>query len=254
MPGRRREWFDDDAFWRDLYPYIFTERRFEAAVDDTRKVIRLVRPRGKAVLDLACGPGRFAIAFAKRGYRVTGVDRTKFFLDRARDRARAGKASVEWIRQDMRDFVRPDTYDLAICMYTSFGYFQDPGEDVHVLRQVFESLRPGGALVIDVMGKEQIAARFAPVNAEPFDDGALLVQRRAIQDDWTRIWNEWTIVRRGRASSYEFTHTIYSGRELRDRFVQAGYSDVKLYGNFDGEPYGLTSPHLVAVGRKGRGA
>lgn len=251
-PRRKREWFDDDGFWRDLYPFTFPERRFEAAVQDAPKVIRLTRPRGRALLDLACGPGRFCIAFAKRKYKVTGVDRTRYLLDRARQRARSAKVPVEWIRQDMRDFVRPDAFDLALCMFTSFGYFQDKDEDLLVLRQALESLRPGGAFVVDVMGKEQIATIFAPVTADKLPDGTLLVQRREILDDWTRIWNEWTLVRRGRARSYEFTHTIYSGQELRERFEQAGFSDVKLFGNFEGEPYGRKSPRLVAVGWKGR--
>ena len=249
-PRRKREWFDDDGFWRDLYPFMFPETRFEAAVLDTPKLIRLARPRGRSVLDLACGPGRFSIAFAKRKYRVTGVDRTRYLLARARARARTAKVQVEWIRQDMRDFVRPDAFDLALSLFTSFGYFQDKSEDVRVLRQVLESLRPGGALVVEVMGKEQIAGIFAPVSADKLGD-ALLVQRREIFDDWTRIWNEWTLIRGGRAKTYEFTHTIYSGQELRERFEQAGYSGVKLYGNLEGEPYQRRSPRLVAVGWKG---
>src|SRR4029079_16054698 len=113
-----------------------------------------------------------------------------------------------------------------------------------------ESLRPGGALVVEVLGKEQIAGIFAPVSADKLGD-ALLGQRREIFDDWTRIWNEWTLVRGARARTYEFSHTIYSGQELRERFEQAGYSSVKLYGNFDGEPYQRRSPRLVAVGWKG---
>jgi SAM-dependent methyltransferase len=249
-PRRKREWFDDDGFWRDLYPFIFPETRFEAAVVDTPRLIRLARPRGRAVLDLACGPGRFSIAFAKRKYRVTGVDRTRYLLDRARARAKTAKVQVEWVREDMRDFVRPDAFDLALSLFTSFGYFEDKSEDVRVLRQVLESLRPGGALVVEVLGKEQIAGIFAPASADTVGD-TLLVQRREIFDDWTRIRNEWTLVRGGRAKTYAFSHTIYSGQELRERFEQAGYSKVKLYGNFEGEPYSRRSPRLVAVGWKG---
>ena len=89
---RRREWFDDDSFWRDLYPYLFPESRFANALKDADRVLALTKPKGKAVLDLCCGPGRFSIALARRRFTVTGVDRTKYFLDKARARARAASA------------------------------------------------------------------------------------------------------------------------------------------------------------------
>ena len=42
---------------------------------------------GKSALDLCCGPGRCSIALAQRGFTVTGVDRTRYLLDKARKRA-----------------------------------------------------------------------------------------------------------------------------------------------------------------------
>jgi hypothetical protein len=52
--------------------------------------------------------------------------------------------------------------------------------------------------------------------------------------------------------SYEFSLTIYSGREIRDCLAQAGFVAVTLHGGFAGGPYGLDSERLVAVARKGR--
>ena len=249
---RRREWFDDDAFWRDVHPFLFPEAVFADAIRDAKEILRLARPQGRALLDLCCGPGRFSIALAKRKYRVTGVDRTRYFLARARARAKALGVSVEWVRQDMRDFARPGAFDLALSMFTSFGYFDDKREDLSVLRHAWESLKPGGSLLIDVMGKERLAQIFAPTTSAAMPDGTRLFQRHEIFDDWTRIRNEWTLVRRGRARTYTFHHTIYSGQELRDRMEQAGFSSVKLYGSFDGKPYGRASQRLIAVGRKPR--
>ena len=64
--------------------------------------------------------------------------------------------------KDMRDFTRAETYDIALSIFTSFGYFEDPRQDVAVLRNVFASLRPGGAFLIDMNGKEVIARKFLP--------------------------------------------------------------------------------------------
>jgi SAM-dependent methyltransferase len=252
MPARRKEWFDDESFWRDLYPFMFPPQCFEDAVDDLKKVLALARPRGRAALDLCCGPGRYSVALARGRLSVTGVDRTKFLLDKARARARRAGLQIEWVRQDMRDFLRPEAFDLALSMFTSFGYFDDKEEDAVVLHNIFQSLRPGGVLVMELAGKEPLAKIFQPTTSQLLPDGSLLVQRHQIFDDWTRVRNEWTLVRKGRAKSFRFHHTIYSGQELRDRLEGVGFRDVKLYGDLDGGEYGVGASRLLAVARKGR--
>ena len=247
---RKREWFDDASFWRDLYPFLFPDERFADAIEQVDKPLELARPRGKAALDLCCGPGRCSIALAKRGFTVTGVDRTRYLLDKARAKARAAKVRIEWVRKDMRDFVRPEAFQLALSMFTSFGYFDDKREDITVLQNVLASLAPGGVFLIDVMGKERLAKIMQPTSSSVLPDGTTLVERREIFDDWTRIRNEWILIRKGRAKTFTFHLTIYSGQELRDRLERVGFTDVRLYGNFDGDGSGPDAPRLIAVARK----
>ena len=247
---RKKEWFEDDAFWQTFYPYMFSKRRFTQAPEEVEKALRLIKPEGKAALDLCCGPGRCSIALAKAGFKVTGVDRTKYLLNKARMKAKATRAKIEWIQMDMRDFVRADAFDLVLSMFTSFGYFDDKREDLQVLGNIFTSLKPGGACLIDVIGKEHLAKILQPTTSEVFPDGTKLIQRHEIFDDWTRIRNEWTLIQNGRAMSFAFHHTIYSGQELRDRMQQVGLLDVKLFGNLDGDVYGPEAQRLIAVGRR----
>jgi len=250
---RKKEWFDNESLWTDLYPFLFPAKRFTNAFDQIDKALALARPRGKAALDLCCGPGRCAIALAKRGFTVTGVDRTDFLLRKAKAKARYARLRIEWVKQDMRDFVRPDAFDLAINMFTSFGYFDDKQEDLRVLENVFASLKTGGVFVIDVMGKETLAKIFMPTISQVLPDGTMLVQRHEVFDDWTRIRNEWTLIRKGRAKRFTFHLTVYSGQELRDRLESVGFRSVVLYGNLDGEPYGPDANRLIAVARKPKG-
>jgi len=250
MTRRKKEWFDDDLFWQEVYPFVYPEQRFAEAPKQVEKALALTKPGGKAALDLCCGPGRYSIALAQAGFSVTGVDRTKFFLDKARGKARAAKTKVEWIQMDMRDFAREDAFDLVLSMMTSFGYFDDKDEDLLVLRNVFTSLRPGGVWLVEVMGKECLAKAYQPTTSASLPDGTKLIQCHEIFDNWTRIRNEWILIRKGRAKSFKFHHTVYSGQELRDRLIQTGFTDVKLYGNLDGDEYGANAYRLIAVGRK----
>jgi len=247
---RKREWFDEDSFWQELYPFMFPEKRFASAPEEIEKVLALTKPGGKTALDLCCGPGRCTIALSQAGFRVTGVDRTKFLLDKARGKARAANAKVEWIQMDMRDFARKDAFDLILSMFTSFGYFNDKDEDLLVLRNIFNSLRPDGVFLIDVMGKERVAKILQQTTSDILPDGTKLVQRHEIFDDWTRIRNEWILIRKNRARSFKFHHTIYSGQELRDRMTDVGFTGVNLYGTLDGDDYGPNALRLIAVGHK----
>jgi SAM-dependent methyltransferase len=247
---RKREWFDNDSFWEELYPFMFPEQRFLGTSEQIEKVLALANPVGNAALDLCCGPGRCSIALAQAGFRVTGVDRTKYLLGKARAEAKAAKTRIEWIEMDMRDFVRPDAFDLVLSMYTSFGYFDDKNEDLQVLRNIVACLKPDGVCLIDVIGKERLAKVFQPTTSDVLPNGAKLIQRHEIFDDWTRLRNEWIVIRKGRAKSFKFHHTLYSGQELRDRMELAGFADVKLYGNLAGDEYGPNAHRLIAVARK----
>src|SRR5262245_62252316 len=143
-------WYDNDAFWETFGPCMFGAEslaRAEAQVDAIVALMGL--EAGARVLDLCCGVGRHAIALARRGCLVTGVDRMAAYLDQARERARAAGIEVELVRSDMRTFVRHEAFDAAVNLYTSFGYFDDPLDDLRVARNVAASVRPGGRALFE---------------------------------------------------------------------------------------------------------
>lgn len=249
MPESTPEWFADDAFWAATYPTMFPESRLAQAPTEVERVLALVGQPPMDVLDMACGPGRHCTALAQRGLRVTGVDRSAWLLDKARQRAAQLGATVEWIQQDMREFVRPEAFDLALSLFTSFGFFRDPGENQHVLENLHTSLRPGGSLVMDVAGKEILARVFTPTSAQE-TPGGLLVQRRQVINDWSMMRNQWILLARGRQTTFEFEHWLYSGWELKQMLGAAGFADVHLFGDLEGAPYGPAASRLVALARK----
>jgi len=243
-------WFADEAFWIATYPLVFPDTAFAAAREDTAKIMALSGCSGGALLDLGCGPGRFVVPFAQAGFTVTGVDRTPFLLDKARAYAAAEQVSVEFVQEDMRAFVRPGAFDLIVNLFTTFGYFADPRDNAKVLDNVFASLKPGGVFVLDTMGKEVLARIFAPAGANTLDNGGVMFQRRAIVDDWSQIENAWTVVREGTAHTLRSRHWLYSGQEMRRMLLDPGFARVDLYGNLDGDEYGVEARQLVAVAYK----
>ncbi len=244
------EWFADDDFWRTFYLFMFSDERFAATPDEVSRILALTQCSGGSVLDLCCGPGRHSIELAQRGFKVTGVDRSPFLLEKARTHAAKSGASVEWVESDMRLFVRSASFDLACSLFTSFGYFEDEQGDLRVLRNIHQSLKDNGVLIMEMLGKERLARVWKDTMCNELADGSLIFQRPQIRDDWTRIRSEWTLVKDGSSRSFTFEHTIYSGREHKDRLLSSGFKHVQLFGDQQSSPYCLDAQRLIAVARK----
>jgi SAM-dependent methyltransferase len=247
---RNTAWFDNEAFWAAFKPSLFGEERWLLAARDAEPLTTLLHLKpGARVLDLCCGPGRFSIELAGRGFKVTGVDRTAFYLAEARRRAKQAKLHVEFVREDMRRFVRRSAFDACINMFTSFGYFEDPADDLRVCRHVLQSLRPGGRFLIQAAGKEWLARHFQPSDWHE-TAGALVLEERKVAPGWTGLENRWVIIRKGEVREFRFFLRVYSGVELRDLLRRAGFAKADIYGGLNGEPYDHTTRWLVAVAQK----
>ncbi len=245
------QFFEDDEFWRHLLPFLFNEERLRAAAGEVEDAIRLlgVEP-GARILDLCCGPGRHTIEFARRGFSVTGVDRTACYLDVARQRAAELQLPIEIVQADMRDYRLDNAFDGAVNMWTSFGYSEDQAEDRRVLDNLYCSLKPGGRLVMDMAGREVLARIFQARDWLQAGDTLWLMDREAV-DDWGRLHVRWILIENGRRTEYDFRHRVYTGTELRRLLEEAGFRDVRIYGGLNGIPYDRAAQMLVAVATKG---
>jgi SAM-dependent methyltransferase len=241
------QWFEDETFWQTFYPWMFGERQMAAAPGEVDRVLALSGIERGRILDLCCGAARHALILAQKGFEVTGVDRSAFLLDKARQRT-AG-SNVELVQSDMRDFIRPGAFDLSLSLFTSFGYFDTRDEDLAVLRNVRASLKKGGVFVIDVIGKEYLIARPSPTRWELWPGGEILVQHYDVFPGWGRIRVQWLLVDGERARRFAFEHNLYSGQELAALLDRAGFVDVRIFGNLDGAPYDAAATRLVARAR-----
>lgn len=244
------EWFEDEDFWRELYPYMFPPDRFSASGKEVECLLQLAQVTEGAILDLCCGPGRHSVEFAQRGFHVTGVDASTYLLGRARERAEEFKVQVEWVKDDMRRFRRHAAFELACILFTSFGYFDDDKDNLQVACNVYESLKPGGVLIIDVIGKERVARNWRDAVSSEFPDGTLLIQLPRVSRSWSRIASKWLLIKDGCSRSFQFEHAIFSSRELQDVILRAGFETVEIFGSLEGAEYGLDAERLIAVARK----
>lgn len=252
--GKKKIWHEDDRFWRSCHSVLFSERRLEEASEEVEKIVTLLGLAPDVhILDLCCGVGRHTLELARRGFSVVGVDRTRFYLERASEEARNQGLEVEFVEEDMRTFVRPEGFDAVLNLFTSFGYFDDPEEDARVLRNVHRSLKPGGALLMELMGKEVLATIFRERDWRE-ENGRILLEERRVSRHWGWMENRWIMLTGGRRSEFAVTHRLYSAVELCSLLTQCGFVSASPFGDLGGTPYDQNARRLVVLARKERSA
>lgn len=248
MKGKKA-WHEQDRFWDRLKPHMFTTSKVGNAPEEAKKFILLLKiPSKKHILDLCCGVGRHSIALARQGFKVTGVDRTESYLKEARKKAKGLK--IEFIQEDMRKFCRPDAFNVAICMFTSFGFFDDQKDDRKVIENVYKSLKSKGRFLIDVMGKEVLARIFKERMWSKEENGVIFLQEHKIIENWEKIKNRWIAMKGDKKIEFKFSHRIYSAVELSNLLKECGFKKVEVYGNLEGAPYDHKAERLLIVGEK----
>ena len=202
-----------------------------------------LRP-GMSVLDLACGHGDLASRLAARGCRVTGLDSSAVFLDRARAGAAAAGVSVEYVAGDMRQLPWTGRFDRVVNWSTAFGYFDDTANRA-VLDGIARALRPGGRLVMDLDNLTTFLASYCPSRVVAArENGDMLVDRYHLDALTGRFEAERTVIRSGQARRVNFAKRLFGFPELRDWLLAAGFTAVTGYGE-DGQP--LTGDHKRMV-------
>ena len=238
--------FDFSEVFDENYLYFYEAPLNEAADSDVDLIWRLLAPEpGAEILDLGCGHGRIANRLAQRGERLSGLDASELFLQRAREVAAEDDVEVDYVRGDMRSLPWPDgSFDHVISWFTSFGYFTDD-ENRGVLDEMHRVLRPGGSLLIENNNLVELLPRWLPAVVVEREEN-FAIDRQRFDPTTGRVTTERVTVRDGHARRFTFSVRMFVAVELRDWLYQAGFDAVDFYGP-DGEPLDATSRRLITL-------
>jgi SAM-dependent methyltransferase len=120
-----------------------------------------VRP-GDRVLDAGAGPGRFTLEMLRLGAHVTALDISPGQLELLRARV----PDVEAFVGDITDLSRfpADAFDVTVCFGGPLSYVLDRAE--HAVAELARVTKPGGHVLVSVMGLGGAVVHFAPILVE----------------------------------------------------------------------------------------
>jgi SAM-dependent methyltransferase len=234
---------------------IFSPGLPEAVEQAPREVAFVVRQlklrKGQRVLDLCCGTGRHSFELARRGLTVTGLDATASYLARA-EREAKGRENPSFILGDMRRLRFRAEFDAVINLWTSFGYFEDPNDDLRALLGVERALKPGGLFLVELINARWTRRNRKQVDWTHRSDGTKVLEEAVLREDKDPgVLNTWTVMKPGKPPErVRFFVRAYDDERLGAVMRQAGLRLLRVWGGLNGERYSADSKCLVALARK----
>lgn len=237
------------ANWLGMKDVMFSAGKLDAARNEANGITRLLGLRpGAKILDLPCGLGRHTLELTHLGFELTGVDITAEFIKQAAAQSNANAA--RWQQGDMRTFHEADSFDAVLNLYTSFGYFKDPQDDLATLKNFLRNLKPGGRLLIDLMSRDIFLARVPPHYTEARGEDTTLEARHVFSPAESWLESTWTLVKPDERITLHSAMRLYSHDDILRLLHEAGFHQCQAYGDFDGSPYDENAQHLVMVAAK----
>lgn len=113
------------------------------------------------ILDLACGYGRHALEFARRGYEVVGVDITSDYVNYGNQQAEQESLNARFILSDIRDVSFENEFDVCLNMADgAVGYLENDDENMKIFKVISKALKPGGQHFMDIVSGDYADTHF----------------------------------------------------------------------------------------------
>jgi len=202
-----------------------------------------------SVLDVPCGYGRMCLALAKQGFEVSGIEYNIEAVQHGNNLAQEMGLSVSLQQGDMRYINMPQQFDVGLCLFNSFGYFND-AENKQYLEQMSKAIRKGGMFLLECHVLETVLPAFTPSSLWRLSDEVLIAEERQYDFSQSRLNSNWTVIRSQQQAYYQSSVRMYSYRELCDLLTQCGFGNIKAYRNLEREELEMGDDTMVLMATK----
>jgi SAM-dependent methyltransferase len=210
---------------------------------------------GAQILDAGCGTGRYSLELARRGYAITALDASPFFIEEAEQQARHTSLPVAFTTGDMLAWRAPEPHDGILCRGV-LNDLVDESSRQEVFFAFARALRPGGVLIFDVREWDATVRRKVdePVFEKTVDTprGRLTFRSMTRLDHLHRrllVAERHTLAHDGResGSTYDFVMRCWIPEELQHHLDQAGFKNTVYFGDYDRTVRAGSTDRLIGV-------
>lgn len=236
----RLESYLSPDWWKRIFDSLYLKTDADVVCDEriTKEEVDLfldiLKPdKESRILDLCCGQGRHSLEMARRGFvNVEGLDRSRYLIRKAKAKAKEENLPVRFREGDARNLPYPsDTFDFVMIVGNSFGYFDNPNDDVRILREVFRVLKPYGKVLLDLADGDYLSKNYQKMSWEWIDKKRLVCRERELSSDKTRLISREIIihVEKGVIADRFYAERLYSRELIRKVIEEVGFAEITFH-------------------------
>ncbi|MDO5111173.1 MAG: class I SAM-dependent methyltransferase [Clostridia bacterium] len=247
----------------DWYKRIWSlDIKAQSWVEDTARqvdfICRTLQLKGhERILDLACGFGRHALAFARRGFFVTGVDITPAYVADAAEQAKREGLDARFILSDIRDVTFAGEFDVVLNMADgAIGYLENDAENLRIFDVASRALKPGGRHFMDIMNAGYADTHFPCQLWDAGENGLTLSRFEWDKQSRIMLYGQCDVAygaRLPRVAIEEGNPTRLYGEAEIDAILRARHMEVTdVFADFSGKPASDNEIQMLIASRKGQ--
>ena len=251
-------------WWSNIFNslYLKTDSDVVEDLNITRKEVDLFSEilnltADDTILDLCCGQGRHALEITRRGFKVEGLDRSRYLIQKAKASAKKENLGVKFKEGDARKLpFSPDNFEAVMMLGNSFGYFETVQDDLRILKEIFRVLKPWGRLLLDVTDGEYVKEKFQARSWEWIGKKLFVCRERSLSADRQRLISREVVtdVTKGVIADQFYAERLYTKENLLTLFKEAGFSDVVVHGEIAtdsarNQDLGMMEKRILLTGR-----
>jgi len=244
MTNNSNTWF---GTWFDspYYHLLYQHRNDKEAEFFLSNLIKKFKLKSTdKILDIGCGKGRHARFLNRQGLNVTGIDLSPESIAYNKSFESPTLKFDVW---DMRRVYAPQSFDVVLNLFTSFGYFDTDQEHLQTLQAFRDNLRPEGLLVLDFMNATKTIRELIPADYQERDNISFHI-KRYVKDGY--IFKD--IAVKDESAEYSFYEKVraFTLTDFQFFFEKIRLELFQVYGNYALESYQeLTSDRLILVAK-----
>lgn len=188
------------------------------------------------VLDVGCGNGRHALEFARRGYRVVGIDVAERFLARAREAAQNLELDVGFRHQRACELRDKNAFDVALAYWHTIGFMSEDEISRHFIC-IREALKSTCPLLYVFQGPRRVPGQEAvgvrPTRNWSEKDGKFILSEKQFQNGYRDELGVVIDTNTGVITEYREHQRAIGFREILGILRDAGFASIDAYSDFD---------------------
>jgi SAM-dependent methyltransferase len=138
--------FAEYAPWYDL---LYEDKDYATEADFVERRLRDHGVASGKLLDLGCGTGLHAVAFARRGWSAAGIDLSYQMIARAKQRAEQAGLAIPFRQGDACEAGPERDFDAVVSLFHVASYQNNREKLEKLFRTAYAALKPGGVFFFD---------------------------------------------------------------------------------------------------------